>query len=170
MLHFKRWVMVLVCLASSGVMAGENIAVIDVARAIFSTELSKVRQQEMKSAPGFVSLQTEYDNINADIKAVQKEVESKKLTLSQEQAAEYKKKMEYLGADMELVSRKLQTEIKSLQSKIMKELQPTALKSVNELVEENKITLLLQREAVIFATPEKDLTGKLVDRMNRNAK
>jgi outer membrane protein len=89
------------------------------------------------------------------------------MTLSQEKAAEYKKKMEYLRADMELVSRKLQAEIKALQNRIMQELQPKALESIKELVEEGEITLLLQRESVISATPDKDLTGKLVERLNK---
>jgi len=54
------------------------------------------------------------------------------MTLSQEQAADYKKKMEYLRADMELVSRKLQAEIKELQNRIMQELQPKALEAIKE--------------------------------------
>ncbi|PCJ37807.1 MAG: hypothetical protein COA75_02660 [Cellvibrionales bacterium] len=155
---------------SFGALAEENIAVIDVARAIFSTELAKQRQEEMQSESQFSSLQAKYDSVGADMQALQKEVEGKALTLSQEQAGEYKKKMEYLRADMELVSRKLQAEIKELQNRIMQELQPKAMESLKELVEEGKITLLLQREAVISASPEKDLTGKLVDRMNKKTK
>jgi len=163
----KRLLVMLACVLSFSAMAEENIAVIDVARAIFSTEIAKQRQEEMQSAPAFASLQAKYDNIGADMQALQKEVEGKAMTLSQEQAGEYKKKMEYLRADMELVSRKLQAEIKELQNRIMQELKPKALEAIKELVEEGKITLLLQREAVISATPDKDLTGKLVDRMNK---
>jgi len=162
--------LVLACVMSFGALAEENIAVIDVARAIFSTELAKQRQEEMQSESEFSSLQAKYDSVGADMQALQKEVEGKALTLSQEQAGEYKKKMEYLRADMELVSRKLQAEIKELQKRIMQELQPKAMESLKELIEEGSITLLLQKEAVIFATPEKDLTGKLVDRMNKKAK
>lgn len=163
----KKVVMVLACTLSLSVVAEEKIAVIDVARAIFSTEVAKQRQEEMQGASEYATLQAKYDSIGADMQALQKEVEGKAMTLSQEQAADYKKKMEYLRADMELVSRKLQAEIKELQNRIMQELQPKALESVKELVEEGKITLLLQREAVISATPDKDLTGKLVDRMNK---
>jgi len=166
----KRLLLVLACVMSFGALAEENIAVIDVARAIFSTELAKQRQEEMQSESEFSSLQAKYDSVGADMQALQKEVEGKALTLSQEQAGEYKKKMEYLRADMELVSRKLQAEIKELQKRIMQELQPKAMESLKELIEEGSITLLLQKEAVIFATPEKDLTGKLVDRMNKKAK
>ena len=169
MFSVKRLLLVAACMLSFTAVAEENIAVIDVARAIFSTEIAKQRQEEMQSASEFASLQAKYDNIGADMKALQKEVEGKAMTLSQEQAAEYKKKMEYLRADMELVSRKLQSEIKELQNRIMQELKPKALEAIKELVEEGKITLLLQRESVISATPDKDLTGKLVERLNKKS-
>ena len=95
MLSVKRLLVVLACVMSLSAVAEENIAVVDVARAIFSTELAKQRQEEMQSAPAFSSLQAKYDNIGADMQALQKEVEGKAMTLSQEQAGEYKKKMEY---------------------------------------------------------------------------
>ena len=167
MFNVKQVLLVAACMLSFAAVAEEKIAVIDVARAIFSTDIAKQRQEEMQSGSEFASLQAKYDNIGADMKALQKEVEGKAMTLSQEQAGEYKKKMEYLRADMELVSRKLQAEIKALQNRIMQELQPKALEAIKELVEEGKITLLLQRESVISATPDKDLTGKLVERLNK---
>ncbi len=170
MCSVKRLLLVVACMLSFSVLAEDNLAVIDVARAIFSTEVAKQRQEEMQSGSEFSSLQAKYDNIGADMQALQKEVEGKAMTLSQEKAAEYKKKMEYLRADLELVSRKLQAEIKELQNSIMQELQPKALEAIKELVEEGKITLLLQREAVISATPDKDLTGKLVERLNKKAR
>lgn len=155
-------------LVLSGVAFAETeIAVVDVARAIFSTEVAKQRQDELQSASEFSTQQAKYDSLAADMKALQKEVEGKAMTLSQEQAGEYQKKMEYLRADLELVSRKLQAEIKDLQNRIMQELQPKALEAVKELVAEEKITLLLQREAVISATPDMDLTSKLIDRLNK---
>ncbi|PCH52653.1 MAG: hypothetical protein COC20_02655 [Cellvibrionales bacterium] len=147
-------------------MAEGGIAVVDVARAIFSTNIAKQRQEELQSASDFSTQQAKYDSLGADMKALQKEVEGKAMTLSQEQAAEYQKKMEYLRADIELVSRKLQAEIKDLQNRIMQELQPKALEAVKELVAEEEITLLLQREAVISATPDMDLTSKLIARLN----
>lgn len=165
----KRFLVLAISLLmlSGATFAETEIAVVDVARAIFSTEVAKQRQDELQSAPEFSTEQAKYDSLAADMKALQKEVEGKAMTLSQEQGAEYQKKMEYLRADLELVSRKLQAEIKGLQNRIMQELQPKALEAVKELVAEEKITLLLQREAVISATPDMDLTSKLIDRLNK---
>jgi outer membrane protein len=161
-----------VCLltVSTGVLAETKIAVVDVGRAIFSTEVAKKRQTEMQGASEFSTQQAKYDSLAADMKALQKEIEGKAMTLSKEQAAEYQKKMEYLRADLELVSRKLQAEIQALQNRIMQELQPKVQEAVKELVTEESITLLLQREAVISATPEMDITSKLIDRLNNKSK
>ncbi len=168
----KRYLVAVVCLLtlSAGVLAETKIAVVDVGRAIFSTELAKKRQTEMQAGSEFSIQQAKYDSLAADMKALQKEIEGKAMTLSKEQAGEYQKKMEYLRADLELVSRKLQAEIQSLQNRIMEELQPKVQEAVKELVTEEKITLLLQREAVISATPEMDLTSKLIDRLNSKSR
>tara|TARA_R110000787_G_scaffold81405_1_gene176513 strand:+ start:11868 stop:12377 length:510 start_codon:yes stop_codon:yes gene_type:complete len=168
----KRFLALQVCLflLSAGAVADNGIAVVDVARAIFSTEVAKKRQEEMQRASEFSAQQAKYDSLAADMKALQKEVEGKAMTLSQDNAAEYQKKMEYLRADLELVSRKLQAEVKETQNRVMQELQPRALEAVKELVAEEKITLLLQREAVISATPEMDVTAKLIDRINKKTR
>lgn len=167
----KKYFIATMCLLtfSAGALAETKIAVVDVARAIFSTEVAKKRQKEMQAGSEFSTQQAKYDSLAADMKALQKEVEGKAMTLSKEQAADYQKKMEYLRADLDLVSRKLQAEIQSLQNRIMQELQPKALEAVKELVTEEQITLLLQREAVISATPEMDLTSKLIDRLNNKS-
>jgi outer membrane protein len=154
-------------LFSGTVVAETRIAVVDVARAIFSTEIARQRQEEVQTGSEFATQQAKGDSLNADMKALQKEVSGKGMTLSPEQAAEYQKKMEYIRADLELVSRKIQAEMKELQNSILKELQPKALEAVKELVTEEEITLLLQREAVISADPAMDLTSKLIDRMNK---
>lgn len=163
-------VFVVAGMLSMAAAAADKVAVIDVGRAIFSTEFAKTRLKQLQAKSEYASMQAKYDSTGADIKALQKEAESKRMTASADQMAEYQKKMEYLRADLELVARKLEAEIKNLQGSIMKEVQPKALEAIQELVKEDGITLLLQREAVIFAPPETDLTAKLIERLNKKVK
>jgi len=152
---------------SATVIAETKIAVVDVVRAIFSTDVAKTRQEELQRTSEFSAQQAKHDGLMADMKALQKELGSNAMTASPEKAAEYKKKVDYLRADIELVSRKLQAEVKDLENRILREMQPKALEAVKELVAEEQVTLLLQREAVITADPQMDLTPKLIDRMNK---
>lgn len=150
--------------------AADKIAVVDIQRVIFTSEVAKVRQKQLQAERDFVELQAKYDSIAAEVKAVQKKIEAERDTMSRDQAAENQKKMEYLRADYELVARKLQAEVQQLQNKIMEELQPQIQAALKELVEAEGVTLLLQREAVIFAVPTMDLTGKLLERLNAKTK
>jgi len=147
-------------------VAAEKIAVVDIQRVIFTSEVAKARQKQAKTKPDFVELQAKYDSIAADVKALQQKIESGRDAMSREQATEHQKRMEYLRADYELVARKLQTEVQQLQSEIMEELQPQVQAALKELVEAEEVTLLLQRDAVIFAAPTLDLTAKLLERLN----
>ncbi|MEH6639030.1 MAG: OmpH family outer membrane protein [Porticoccaceae bacterium] len=153
-------------LAATPVLAADKIAVVDIGRAIFSSDVAQARQKQLQGAAEYSQLQVKYDSVAADVQALQKQIEAKRMTMSQEQGAEYQKKMEYLRADYELVARKLQAEVKALQSSIMEELQPSVQASLKELVEQGGITVLLTREAVISASPEMDITDKLVERLN----
>ena len=149
---------------------GTKVAVVDLTRAIFATEVAKARVKQLGSGSDYASLQAKYESITADIKALQEDAEVKSATWSNEQAAEYKKKVEYLLADRELAARKIQTEQKALQGSIVNELQPKAGQAIKELMEEGKIDLLMNAEAVIFAKPEMDITAKLTDRLNKMTK
>ena len=162
-----HWSVLLVCaLGAMPTLAADKLAVVDIARAIFSSDVAKARQKQLQGASEYSQLQVKYDGVAADVKALQKQIESKRMTISKEEAAEYKKKMDYLRADYELVARKLQAELKVLQNSIMEELQPVVQSSLKELVEQGGITILLQREAVILASPEMDITDKLLERLN----
>lgn len=150
--------------------AVDKIAVVDIQRVIFTSDVAKARQKQLQAESEFVGLQAKYDSIAADVKALQKKIEAERDTMSQEQATENQKKMEYLRADYELVERKLRAEVQQLQGKIMEELQPKVQAALKELVEAEGITLLLQREAVIVADPGLDVTSKLLERLNAKTK
>lgn len=158
--------LILLALLSFPATAAEKIAVVDIQRVLFTSEVAKARQEQAKAKPEFVELQAKYDSIAADVKALQQKIEAERDTMSRDQATENQKKMEYLRADYELVARKLQAEVQQLQGQIMEELQPKVQVALKELVDAEGVTLLLQRDAVIFAAPTLDLTGKLLERLN----
>lgn len=151
-------------------LAADKIAVVDVPKAIFSSEVAKTRQKQLQGASEYAALQAKYDGAASDIKALQKEAESKRLTWSNEEAAEYQKKMEYLRADLELAGRKLQAEINGLQNSVARELQPKAVEALEELIKEEGVTVILKAEAIVFAKPDLDLTDKLTERLNNKTK
>ncbi|MGV6808157.1 MAG: OmpH family outer membrane protein [bacterium] len=168
----RRFLLLVVAL-SSVVMtapswaAGEKVAVVDLTRAIFATEVAKAKVKELSAASEYAALQAKFESINADIRQLQKDAETKQATWSQEKKAEYQKKLEYLLADRELTGRKLQAETQAVQQAIVKELRPKAGEALQQLIEEEKIDLLLNAEAVLMASPALDITAKLTDKLNK---
>ena len=107
-------------------VAVEKIAVVDIARAIFGSKAAQESLKQAEQSADFVALKAKYEGSAADLQALAKEAETKRLTWSQEQAAEHQKKMEYAKADAELAGRKIQGEQKQLQQRIMQQLGPKA--------------------------------------------
>lgn len=144
-----------------------KIAVVDFGKAIFGTEVAKARLKQIESQSDYAALQAKYENTVADMKALKQEVETKGMTWSTEQTNEAQKKMEFLRADLELTTRKVQSEQKALQSSIVQELRPKAGEALQELIKEEGIVLLINAEAVVTVAVELDLTSKLTDRLNK---
>lgn len=167
----KTLLFTLATLFAVTVVAEEGkIFVVDFGKAISGTEVAKTRLKQVQGESDYAALQAKYENTVADMKALQKEVESKGMTWSEEQTAEAQKKMEFLRADLELTTRKVQAEQKALQSSIVQELRPKAGEALQELIKEEGIVLLINAEAVVTVAGELDLTSKLTDRLNQKTK
>ena len=162
----KVTLFVVAALVSTSLFAQEKIAVVDLGAAIFGSDIAQQRQKELQAKSDYASLQAKYDSGIADLQALQKEAEEKGMTWSEDQRQEHQKKIEYIQADLELTGRKLESEIRGLQNRIVKELQPKAAEALQEIVAQEGITVLLRSEAVFMAKPELNITAKLTERLN----
>jgi outer membrane protein len=77
--------------------------------------------------------------------------------------------MEYAKADAELAGRKIQSEQQQLQQQIMQEIGPLAQQALQEVVQEEGVTILLKIDSVLLAGPESNLTAKVADRLNKKS-
>ena len=148
-------------------VAAEKIAVVDIARAIYGSKAAQESLKQAEQSADFVALKAKYEGSAADLQALAKEAETKRLTWSQEQAAEHQKKMEYAKADAELAGRKIQGEQKQLQQRIMQQLGPKAQEALQEVIKEEGITILIRAESVLMSSPESNITAKVADRLNQ---
>jgi outer membrane protein len=167
-LTVKKTLTAILLVAAAGVaQAADKIAVVDIQRAIFGSELAQQRAQAAESGADFVALKAKYESAVADLQTMAKEAEANRMTWSQEQVASYQKKAEYTKADADLAMRKLQAETQQLQQSIFEELRPKASQALEEVVKEEGITLLLKAESVMIAGPEHNITAKVAERLNK---
>ena len=153
--------------ASVTVVAETKIAVIDIQQAMFASDYAQNSVKASLESADFVALKAKAESSAADLQAMGKEAETKRLTWSAEQVAAQQKKMSYAKADYDLAVQKIQAEQKQLQQQIMQELSPQFQEALAEVVQDEGITLLLRSESVIVASPENNLTAKVVDRLNQ---
>ncbi|MEZ5528533.1 MAG: OmpH family outer membrane protein [Porticoccaceae bacterium] len=159
-----------VSFTSTVLAADGNIAVVDFAKAIFSTEVAKARLKQKKGESDFAALQGKYESTVANMKALKQDIESKGMTWSTEDAAEAQQKMAFYRQELELVTRKIQSDQQALQNSIVQELRPKAGEALQEIIDEEGIVLLISAEAVVTAAPSLDVTAKLTDRLNKKTK
>jgi outer membrane protein len=156
--------------AITAVAAEGKIAVVDFSKALFGTDVAKARLKQVESESDYTAMQAKYESTVADMKALKKDVDAKSMTWSDEKKQEAQKKMEFLRADLELTTRKVQSDQKALQQSIAQELRPKAGEALQELIKEEGVVLLINAEAVVTVAPELDLTSKLTDRLNKKTK
>ena len=170
-LNVFRWVsaVAVLMLISANVAADDTnkIPVVDSAIAIFGSATAQEKLKAAEESADFLSLKAKYESSTADLQTMAKEAESQRFTWSQEQLAEHQKKMGYAKADAELTVQKIKAEQQQLQQSILQELGPLAEQAIQEIVQEEDISLLLRAESVLLAAPDASITAKVASRIDQ---
>jgi outer membrane protein len=156
-------------LSVSNAVAADKIAVVNTAVAIFGSQTAQNKLKEAEQSADFLALKAKYESSSADLQAMAKEAESKRLTWSQEEAAQHQKKMGYAKADADLAIQKIKAEQQQLEQRIVQQLAPLAQLALQEIIKEESITLLLRAESVLHVAPELTITAKLAERIDQKA-
>ena len=143
-----------------------KIAVVDAKVAIFGSETAQSYLKTFEESADFQGLKAKYESSSADFQAMAAEAETQRLTWSAEQLAEHQKKMSYVKADAELAIQKISAEQKQLEQRILQNLAPLVELSIQEIVKEQGITLLLRAESVLLASPETSITKQVAERID----
>lgn len=143
-----------------------KIAVVDARVAIFGSKTAQFDLKTFDESADFQSLKAKYESSSADFEAMAQEAKTQSLTWSMEQLAEHQKKMSYVKADAELAIQKISAEQKQLEQYILQKLAPLVHESIQEIVKEQGITLLLRAESVLLASPQTSITQQVAERID----
>ena len=149
-------------------MAETKIAVCNYSAVLYS-DLAKNRYEELKAQSNLGKLQAERDGKVADAQAMQKEYEANNLSWDEQRKAKYQRDISGLAADVQLIERKMQEELKAVNGLLSKEIEPVVAEQVQALIDEEKIDILLRKQATLWNTGAVDITNKLIDRLNKVA-
>lgn len=151
-------------LLSFSMVAEARTAVVDFAGAVFNSTKAQQMIEEIQQDSEFVAMRTRAEALEAEFKQLQEEFNKNELTWGDEQKAEANQRAFQMNQERENIGRALN---QAVQSNVMRELQPKAAEALDELIKEEKVTILISADAVLMVAPEANLTEKLVQRINQ---
>ena len=146
---------------AQGADGAQKVAVVNLQAAMLSSEYGKSEMAKLEESSDYSELITEFEGLRADLQALDSEASSNSSKWDAERIAEYQKQRQFLQADLELNGRKIQTDQQAVVQSIYTAMNQPALEALQELIQEESITLLLKADSVYHATVEHDLTQKL---------
>lgn len=147
--------------------SAERVAVFDAQGAVLQTKRAAKVLETLKGKSEYAQLTAQVESLQADLKAMAKEQETKGMTWSQEQAQEHRKKMEYVQADLQLAVKKLQAENSSVLGRLMQESQENLRNILVKLVQTEGIDVVIPAQGVIYVNPNSDITAKVAAELDK---
>ena len=94
--------------------AETKIAVIDLERAVLTTEFARQQQKALTDNAEYKALVEKFQLLKTDLQTLEKEANDKGMTWSSEQAAEHTNKVKYKSSDYQLVAKKIESQRNSI--------------------------------------------------------
>ena len=148
-------------------LAQQRIAVVNLQAAILSSEYGQAEMAKLEASSAYANLITEFEGLRADLQALDVEAQANSGDWDADRLAEYNKQRQFLQADLELNGRKIQADQQAAVQNINAAVNQRAQVALQELIEEDSITLLLKEDAVYHATEVHDITQKLAEKLGK---
>ncbi len=159
----------LIIVISGGVYAqndAQKIAVIDIQSAILGSTYGQQQLESLNSDPEYAELLANMRSLQADIQALDKEAQAKSAEWNEARFATYNKQRQFKAADLQLTQQKVQAEQERVVNEVNAAMNDRALAALEQLIQDEGITLLLRANAVYHATAAHNLTAKLAAKLS----
>lgn len=148
-----------------------KIAVIDVQGAILQTDVAQKRLVEVRDQAEYKKNKAEYDRLKSEGEALLKTAQKDAAVMSEDQKKTTQKKLSSLQEDLDHVTGKLQQAEQIAAQALLQDMAPKVQEVLREIIKQDGIGLLLQRNAVVHAEESYSITAKVTDKLNQlNAK
>jgi len=147
------------------VMAETRIGVVDLRQALFSSEGAQAFSER---------LQEDFSGEESEVREAQEEARKLQQRLEQDGAMMNESERDRITAQFQEKVREFNVLKQSLDSRVadrkqafLDKARPDVDAAVQELMEEHSLDIILPSEAVVFVKPEMNLTGQLLEKLNR---
>lgn len=155
------------CMMSAVSFAEGKIAILNPQAAIFNTAAAKAKIEKMEKSADYMATKAKLDGIASEAKALGENYKKESATWSAEKKSEAEKKMQSLNQDYEFNGKKLKDAQNEIAQQIMQEMGPKAEAAIKQVIEAEKIGLVLNAQAAYHASADYDITPKVTDLLNK---
>lgn len=163
---FAAIAVMMLCTSIVNADTNGKVAVINLKRSVMMTTEAR---EKIKS----LEIDRDYADARKKAEALQKEMETKMAsakkdgaTWTKEQQASFRNEMDLKQKELQLNAQRLESAEQALIMQIMKEIQPKLKKVIDELVVAQKISVLMQADAAVYAVPDADITALVTEKLN----
>ena len=146
-------------LATSAVPANPKIGLIDIDNTLSSTPAGKRANEAFEKTRK--TKQSELDKHQEELKRAQADLEKQKGVLKPEVFDQKRQELEKKFVDLQQTYVKLERDLAGERTKLIQDLLKQAGPLIEKIAKAEGVTVILDREAVVWADPAIDLTAKL---------
>lgn len=166
MLGFTRVLLVVLALLPVAVHAEDyKIAVVDMETAIASSTQYKQWKSQLSSK--FTKEQTELKRLADEGNALKEKEKKEADFLSKEQRKELVVKIQRKFQQFQQLKAAVAQETQRQEKQFLTQVRPSVEVIIRNLVEKEKIDILLNRRTLLFAKPDMDLTQQVIKELNK---
>lgn len=155
-----------VFLFSATVSAATKIGLLDIRTALFASESAQNFTE--KTVDQFKQQDLEVRAVGEEGQKLEQRLKNDAAIMSDSERAKLASDLEAKIQEYKYLKSKLDNALAEKRQEFLAESKPRLDKAINELVEEEGLTLLLPREAALYADEAMDYTQKVVDKLNKS--
>lgn len=147
------------------VMAETRIGVVDLRQALFSSEEAQAFSEQMQQ--DFSGEESEVREVQEEARKLQQRLEQDGAMMNESERKQITAQFQEKVKEFNFLKQKLDSKVANRKQTFLDEARPEVDAAVQELLEEHNLDIILPSEAVVYAKPEMNLTGQLLEKLNR---
>lgn len=144
-----------------------KIAVLDLQKAVLQTDMAQQRLAVMEENEDYTALVARIESLTSDLQNFQKDAEKNAMTWSDEKRQEKQKEAQSLRQEYQGAMQTLQRERQRVVQSIIQSMGETTESVISQIIEAEKISLLIDSQNVFHAAQAHDITDKVTELLNQ---
>ncbi|WP_227545899.1 OmpH family outer membrane protein [Marinobacter fonticola] len=145
-------------------LAETNIGVVDLRRALFSSEGAQAFSDKLQSE--FADDEAKVRDAQEKARKLKERIEKDGAMMNETERTELTSQFKESVQEFNYLKNRLDSTVSGRKQQFLEQARPKVDAAVKSLLEEHDLDLVLPSEAVVYAKPDMDLTEQLIEKLN----